>query len=156
MPRGVPAIGRDVRAATERDMIVDDEHFLMVTGAHGYAGVEQEPHGRTLETRLGAVRKEALGGGYRQGGFPAQNADIQARTLPRQRLEKRTDPIARGAPAAGLRIEAGFRIESPVQQVNGARGPKHHGLGRGQIVLHVDQEGGAISPFDPPARRPGL
>ena len=138
---GVPAIGRDVAAAAEGDLIVDHHHLLMMAGAQNARPVQPELHDPAAEPSLGLVRIEALRRRDQQGRAPDQQAHVQIRLMPHQSLQLMTDlrPAVSQRP---LRVKPGAGIELPAQNQDR---PLRLVQGRGQgveigLVLHQRRE----------------
>ena len=115
--RRVPTIRSDIAAAAERQRVVDDDHLLMVRGAHRQFGVQPELHLGAPERHSVGQREEMLGRGDRQGRVPAEQPHVEA-GLFGELDQDPGDAVAVRPATAGLGVHQRVRLERPVQQVD--------------------------------------
>ena len=145
----VPARPGHVDAAAESEGIVDDDDLLVVAGAARMGAVELEVD---LLARRPAQQAQHGGAAAEQvdrAQVPFEDVDLQARPVLGQPVEELAE-LDRGA-VVGIGVEADAGVEVPADQQDLRLGAEHRLARVAEVIGRVDDDGGAVRPFDAPA-----
>jgi hypothetical protein len=146
---GVPPVRPEIAAAAEGDRIIHNHDLLMMARPEGKLAIQLEDHSGPVEILAGALRVELLGRGDGKRRLPDEQPDIQLGALASDVPQEGGKVLLVGAIRLG--IEEGLRVEGPGEDMHGAPRLGDRRLHRGEVVLHVDENRGAVGGLGAPA-----
>jgi len=155
MVGGIPPASTEIKAAAERQFVVDDHQLLMMAGPQGHQVIEADVDlGRRLPAQRDARQRFTLKG-VKGGVVPEQEIDAELRVdldQPGQQCAQAGRFVIRGA----VRRQVGPAVDIPPQDVYGTLRPQQSLAEGGEIGCRVDQNLDAVAAGDPPAGSTGV